>query len=345
MRQNSASGLRPDRDGVNGIASMNNNLLFIFFAMVAAGALFYVFVYPFLSGEVTADKRKQALVQSPGKRVTNARAVDANQRRKQITDSLKELEQTGKKKKVSIEQRLLQAGLKTTKGKFFGMAALGGVVLGFVLMLITGNPIFLPVGIFIGALGMPFWVLSFLKKRRLNKFSVEFPNALDVIIRGIKAGLPLGDCLRIIATEAVEPVRSEFRQVVESQTMGLTVGEAVERLGERVPVSEAKFFAIVITIQQKAGGNLSEALGNLSRVLRDRKKMALKIKAMSSEAKASAGIIGALPFVVASMVYMTSPTYIEILWTTNTGRIVLAGCAVWMGIGVAVMKKMISFDF
>ncbi|MDB5593697.1 MAG: Pilus assembly protein [Hyphomicrobiales bacterium] len=325
---------------------MNNNLLFIFFAMLAAGALFYVFVYPFLSGEVTADKRKQALVQGPGKRVANARAVDANQRRKQITDSLKELEQSGKKKKkVSIEQRLLQAGLKTTKAKFFGMAALGGVLLGFVLMLITANPIFLPVGIFVGALGMPFWVLSFLKKRRLNKFGVEFPNALDVIIRGIKAGLPLGDCLRIIATEAVEPVRSEFRLVVESQTLGLTVSEAIERLAERVPVSEARFFAIVITIQQKAGGNLSEALGNLSRVLRDRKKMALKIKAMSSEAKASAGIIGALPFIVATMVYITSPTYIEILWTTNTGRMVLAGCAIWMGIGVAVMKKMISFDF
>ncbi|MDB5649283.1 MAG: Pilus assembly protein [Hyphomicrobiales bacterium] len=324
-----------------------NFTLLILCTMVAASALFYVFIYPYLSGEIAADKRKQALVQGSGKRLSNTRAVDNNQRRKQISDSIKELEKNGKtkKKKVSIEQRLLQAGLTTSKTQFFIMSAVGGTLLGFMLMLITGGILYLGVGMFVGGVGLPLWVLAFLKKRRLTKFSNEFPNALDVIIRGIKAGLPLGDCLRIIATEAVEPVKSEFRLIVESQTVGLTVGEAVERIAERVPVSEAKFFSIVITIQQKAGGNLSEALGNLSRVLRERKKMQLKIKAMSSEAKASAGIIGALPFLVATMVYFSSPKYIELLWITSTGRLVLACCAIWMGIGIAVMKKMIAFDF
>jgi tight adherence protein B len=120
--------------------------------------------------------------------------------------------------------------------------------------------------------------------------------------------------------------------------------EAIERLPQRIPTPEANFFAIVISIQQKSGGNLAEALANLARVLRERKKMRDKVKAISSEAKASAGIIGSLPIVVAGLVYLTSPHYIELLWTTDTGRIVLGVCALVMGIGIFIMHKMISFD-
>jgi tight adherence protein B len=174
---------------------------------------------------------------------------------------------------------------------------------------------------------------------------INFPDAVDVIVRGVKAGLPLGDCLRIIASEAQEPVRSEFRTVVESQTIGISMGDACAKLFERMPLPEANFFGIVISIQQKAGGNLSEALANLSRVLRDRKKMKAKIQAMSMEAKASAVIIAALPFAVMILVYISSPNYIELLWTHPTGRMMMACCAVWMMVGVFVMKKMINFDF
>jgi tight adherence protein B len=173
---------------------------------------------------------------------------------------------------------------------------------------------------------------------------MEFPNAIDVIVRGVKAGLPLGDCMNIIASEASEPVRSEFRNIVDAQALGLSLGEAVERIVESVPVAEAKFFSIVINIQQKAGGNLSETLGNLSRVLRDRKRMRVKINAMSMEAKSSASIIGALPFVVACMVYLTSPAYIELLWKTHAGQLALFGCAFWMSVGIMMMRKMINFD-
>ena len=197
----------------------------------------------------------------------------------------------------------------------------------------------------VGGFGFPAWVLNFLRKRRLKKFVDEFPNAVDIIIRGVKAGMPLGDCLRVIAAEAAEPVRGEFRQIVEAQTMGLLASEAVDRIVERVPLPEASFFAIVINIQQKAGGNLAEALGNLSGVLRDRKKMKTKIKSVSSEAKTSAYIIGSLPFFVSGMVWFTSPKYMEILWTTQTGQIALGCCALWMGIGIFVMKNMINFDF
>lgn len=322
-----------------------NTIMIAILAMLTAGGVFYALVYPYMSGEAKADKRKAALVSNSSRRTATSRTPDTNQRRKQVSDSLKELEQRGKKKSVSIDQRLLQAGLSTTKQQFFLFSAVAGAAVAFLLFLMTADPLYAAGGAFIGGLGLPRWVLKFLTKRRLAKFAHEFPNALDVIIRGIKAGLPLGDCLRIIATEAVEPVKGEFLQIVEAQTMGLTVSEAIERIADRVPVAEARFFSIVITIQQKAGGNLSEALGNLSRVLRERKKMQLKIKAMSSEAKASAGIIGALPFVVATMVYITSPRYIELLWLTSTGRVVLFCSAFWMLCGVGVMKKMIAFDF
>ena len=164
-------------------------------------------------------------------------------------------------------------------------------------------------------------------------------------MRGIKAGLPLLDSMKMIVSDAPEPLRSEFRSIIETQAIGMPIGEACGKLYEHITLAEANFFGIVITIQQKAGGNLSEALGNLSRVLRDRKKMKAKIKAMSMEAKASAAIIGVLPPGVMLLVYITSPDYISLLWQTPMGRMMLAGCAVWMSIGILTMKKMINFDF
>ena len=164
-------------------------------------------------------------------------------------------------------------------------------------------------------------------------------------MRGIKSGLPLADSIRVIAAEGPEPVRTEFRSILETQAIGIPLGEACQKLYERVPLPEANFFGIVIAIQQKAGGNLSEALGNLSRVLRDRKKMKGKILAMSMEAKASAAIIGSLPPAVMGIVYLTSPSYISLLWTHPTGQLMLLGSAVWMTMGCLVMRRMINFDF
>jgi tight adherence protein B len=198
---------------------------------------------------------------------------------------------------------------------------------------------------FAGAFGIPRWLLSFLKKRREAKFLNAFPDSVDIIVRGIKSGLPLLDCMKMITIDAPEPLRSEFRTIVETQAVGIPLGEACGKLYENMPVPEANFFGIVISIQQKAGGNLSEALGNLSRVLRDRKKMKAKIQAMSQEAKASASIIGALPIAVMTMVYITSPGYISLLFTEPLGHVMLACSAGWMFMGVMVMKKMINFDF
>ncbi len=326
------------------------SLIIVLLVVVCVAGGFYVFVFPYLSGEALAEKRHNQVASNAGGRRGGGgggveRVVDAAQRRKQVVDSLKELEQrNAEKTKISLETRIAQAGLDLNRTQFIMASAGSAVVMTLLLLLISGSLPIALAGIAIGGFGLPNFVLKFITNRRLKKFGIEFPNAIDVIIRGVKAGLPLNDCVRIIASEASEPVRSEFRQVVEAQTLGLSIAEAIERMPQRIPTAEANFFAIVIAIQQKSGGNLAEALGNLSRVLRERKKMRDKVKAISSEAKASASIIGALPVIVATLVYITSPQYISMLWTTDTGRVVLAICGIVMGIGIFIMQKMIAFD-
>ena len=244
----------------------------------------------------------------------------------------------------AFERGLEQAGLELPKRQFLLICAGAGLGAAALLAFGVGKVWLAPAGLVVGGVGLPLWALGFLRTRRMNKFIEELPNAMDIIVRGVRAGLPLNDCLRIIASEAQEPVRGEFRTIVEQQTMGLTLPEAVERMAKRVPVTEANFFAIVINIQTKAGGNLSEALGNLSRVLRERKKMRGKIAAMSMEAKASAAIIGALPFIVAGLIYVTAPGYMSLLFTTQAGQFTIAGSLGVMFIGVMVMRNMIRFD-
>jgi tight adherence protein B len=312
---------------------------------VAMGGVAWVFVYPYLSGQRKAELRR-ASIAKPEPVARSAVRVGQRPRREQLEETLKELESRQKKtRKLTLSMRLSQAGLDWSKEHFMmGAAAFGFVMFLATLLLDVGLLVALAVG-FVSLFGVPLWLLMFLKQRREKNFLNAFPDAIDVIVRGIKSGLPVGDCLKVIAAEAPEPVRSEFRAIVETQTIGMPLGEACTKLYERIRVPEANFFGIVISIQQKSGGNLSEALSNLSRVLRDRKKMQAKIRAVSMEAKASAVIIAALPIAVMILVYLTSPDYITLLWTTELGRLMLAGSAVWMAIGVLVMKKMINFDF
>ncbi len=313
-------------------------------AAFSVGGIGFVLIYPFLSGERKAERRQSALTTGPVRKTIEKQA-DAAARRKQIADSLKEIEQRNTRKRVTLDALLTRAGLSMSKTQFFILAGVCGLIFSLLAYVFGGNPWIALAAALVGGAGLPLWTLKFLEKRRLKKFVALFPDAIDIIVRGVKAGLPLGDCLRVIAIEIAEPVRGEFRQIVETQTMGLSVAESVERLANQVPITETSFFSIVIAIQQKAGGSLSEALANLSTVLRERKKMEGKIKALSSEARTSAYIIGSLPFVVGGLVYLTSPRYIELLWTTQTGQIVMGVSAIWMAIGVFVMKKMVSFDF
>jgi len=318
-------------------------LLSALLATLAVGGFGLVFIYPLISGERQAEKRQAAF--STGVRKQQDKQTDASARRKQIAESLKEIERRNSRKRISLETKISRAGLRISKPTFFIYSAIGGLLLGFLFYVLTHKPYLAVAAALVGAIGLPRWVLNYLAKKRLKKFVALFPDTIDIIVRGVKAGLPLGDCLRIIASEVEEPIRSEFRQIVEAAAMGLSISEAVERLTNQVPIAETNFFAIVISIQQKAGGNLSEALSNLSGVLRERKLMEGKIKAFSAEAKASAMIIASLPFAVAGLVYITSPAYISLLWTNSTGQLVLAVAAAWMAIGVFVMKKMVNFDY
>jgi tight adherence protein B len=307
------------------------------------GGLAWVFLYPILSGERQAEKRRESVTQSePVKRQGRG---NQKSRREQVEETLKDLESKQKNQKLSLQQRIQQAGLTWSKRQYMLISAGMGVA-AFAMILFTGLGMLAALGFgFAAGFGVPYWLLGYLKNRREKLFLKSFPDAVDVIVRGIKAGLPLLDSLRMIANEGQEPVKSEFKAIMETQAIGMPLGEACQKLYENMPLPEANFFGIVISIQTKAGGNLSEALGNLSKVLRDRKKMKAKIQAMSMEAKASAGIIGSLPPAVMGIVWITSPNYIELLWTHPTGQLMMLGSVCWMFMGCMVMRKMINFDF
>ncbi|MET3793024.1 type II secretion system F family protein [Aquamicrobium terrae] len=328
-------------------------LMFIALAGVSAGAVAYAFLFNRISEEKNVGKRLQTIKAAETDRgvvkASRDRMAEAAKRRKSVQESLKELDEKQKLqernvKKPPLKVQIRQAGMDVTMERFYLYSAVSGLGLTLVAFVIGLPTIILPGVLIAGALGLPRWFVSFRRARRIKAFLNEFPNALDIIVRAVKSGLPLNDGVRLIANEAPEPVRGEFRRIVDSQQMGLSIPEATMRMPETMPCSEAAFFGIVIQIQSQAGGNLSEALGNLSRVLRDRKKMKAKVSALSMEARASAVIIGSLPFIIAFLVYLTSPTYIIPLFTTSTGHLILGISGVWMSIGILVMRKMMNFE-
>jgi len=327
-------------------------LAIIALATISAAAVSYGVLFSRIENEKKAQSRFDRVKSAETDRVkikaSRDRLAEMTKRRKSVQDSLKELEkkqaEVNKKKAATLKAKISQAGLGFTEMQFYVGSLVLGLFAGGVAIL-AGLQLFVALGIaFVVGAGIPRFLVNFALKRRLKKFLDELPNALDVMVRSIKSGLPLNDALRLIAAEAKDPVKTEFRRVVESQQMGLSVPDAIARMYLTVPLSEVNFFAIVIQIQAQAGGNLSEALGNLSRVIRDRKKMKAKVTALSMEAKASAVIIGALPFIVAFLVYLTSPEYMMILFTDPRGHLIMGASAVWMSIGIFVMRNMINFD-
>jgi len=311
----------------------------------------FVLVNPYLSGEKQAAKRIQGVAESVGRRVARRSADSASQnsaaRAKKVKDTLKEIEDRQKaKEKISMRLRLDRAGFDSIEPKAFYIASLviGACIAVVVLVGGSAPPVVLAAG-FAGALGVPRYVLFKLTVRRQKKFLSEFANAIDIIVRGVKSGLPLNECLGIIARECPSPICDEFAQLVDQQRVGVPLSECFDRMMTRMPLNEVKFFAIVLAIQQQAGGNLSEALGNLSGVLRDRKMLEGKVKALSAEAKYSAYILGGLPFVVILMIYMSTPEYISKLWTERMGQFILAAAGVLYTSGILVMRKMINFKY
>ena len=320
-------------------------ILFITLIALSIGLLAYIAIGPLLTGEHKSEKRIDAIAKSKANRV-GSRQDEVTNRRKQVQEQLKYADQKkAAKNKITLRTRLMRAGLSATPQQFHIASLIMGAV-AFVSCYVGGLALITSamVGFAAGA-GLPRWIVRFLAKRRQKKFSNEFANAIDVIVRGVKTGLPLNECLNIIARESPEPVKGEFVDLVEGQRLGIPMQECFDRMMDSMPLPEVNFFAIVISIQQGAGGNLAEALGNLSGVIRSRKMLHAKVQALASEAKASAAILGGLPFVVMTMVYMTSPAYINLLFQERLGHIMLAGAAFWMTCGLVTMRQMINFKY
>jgi len=313
---------------------------------LAVGGVAFAFIGAGDTGK--ANKRVAALSKGgKGGKGGDATGDSTAKRRRQVQETLKEIErkQAQVNAKPTLTAMLQQADWSMDPRRFMIMTGVLGVI-AVVAFFLMGYEWFVALGAGgVVGVGLPRWFLGFAIGRRKKAFLREFANAIDVIVRGVKSGLPLNECLKIIAQEASEPVGPEFRNIVEGLKIGVTLEDGLRRMYERMPVAEVNFFQIVLTIQQKTGGNLSEALGNLSGVLRDRKRLQAKIQALSSEAKASAGIIGSLPIIVATLVYLTTPDYIALLFTERFGNFLLLCTGMWMSMGILVMKKMINFKF
>ena len=303
--------------------------------------------FAFAGGDERSEKRIQALA----KPRDGARALKAQsdaQKRKNLAVLLKDVEKNQaalrKKEKPTLRRRLEQAGFANASPRtFWIVSGVFGVIVALVCLITRQSILVVILAAFAVSLGLPRWVLGFLANRRTKRFTKEFANAIDVIVRSVRSGLPANEALRIVARESPDPVGSEFARLVDGLSVGVTLEQGLKKMHESMPTVEVGFFGIVMNIQSKAGGNLSEALANLSAVLRDRKRLEGKIKAMSSEAKASAMIIGSLPPVVMGIVWATTPGYISLLFTERMGNLMLAVCVFWMGTGIMVMRKMINF--
>jgi tight adherence protein B len=300
------------------------------------------------SGSAKAAKRAQ-MIAGGGERQASVRAKAAantpDARRQAILKSLKEQERKQKKASLSIGARMQAAGMGENVRMFWIVSGVLGVFVALLFLLLRQMPLVALGAGFAAGAGLPQWVLGFLAKSRTRKFTEAFSDAIDIIVRGIKSGLPVHDCLKIIGKESPEPLAGEFRTLTENIAMGMPVDSALEKMYERMPTSELRFFSIVLAIQAKTGGNLAEALGNLSTVLRARKLMKEKIKALSAEAIASAFIIGSLPPGVVTLISVTSPAYMQPMFTDPRGRLMLLAGVIWMSLGIFVMRRMINFKF
>lgn len=325
---------------------------FTIMVSLAVGGLAIAILFPLFSNNNSANRVKAISTgkktESFGSSIRARLSEDTKDtRRRQIQDSLKQVgrqEKELKKRRNSLRVNLEQAGLDISVRAYWVSACILGGGLAAVSFFVYPNIFVVIAVLFVGIFGLPRWILKNIRKRRQNIFLNDFADALDVMTRGLKSGLPVTEAMKIIATESGPPVGPEFAEVVEGQRLGISIEQGIERMVERIPLPEVNFLAIVMAIQSKTGGNLSEALGNLSRVLRDRKKMKQKVQSVSQEAKSSAAIIGSLPFILMGALTMLNPTYLSPLFNTQMGHILLIGSGIWMTTGVLVMRKMINFQ-
>ncbi|MEN2785839.1 type II secretion system F family protein [Sphingomonas qilianensis] len=243
-----------------------------------------------------------------------------------------------------LKKRLSMTGKTWTVGQY-GMVTAGIAIIATMGLIIQGAPLLFSLlfGLLLGA-GLPHLVVGRTIKRRVNQFTVKLPDAIELLVRGLRSGLPITETIAVVGSEVDGPIGVEFRAVTDKMRIGRTMDVALQETADRLGTPEFQFFVISIAIQRETGGNLAETLANLANVLRQRAQMKLKIKAMSSEAKASAYIIGVLPFFVFGIIWIVSRGYMEKFFTDERLMIAGVGGLCWMAIGVMVMAKMISFE-
>lgn len=323
----------------------------ILIAAMAGLGIIAIFVpaYVVLQGRMSSQSRlrQRCMVMAHTIRRSDE-AKDANSaktRQRLIQGKIRELEkQRSTNKRNTIRHLLIQCGSDMTIQVYITLSVLVGLVSGLILWIGMRQD---PMAATIGAVGagftIPRFVLGKMVSRRQNKFIQHFGDALDILVRGTRTGLPAGECMRIASREVPDPVGYEFRMLVEAQRVGMTLEQALERALERVPIAEMQFFSIVLLVQQQTGGNLASTLENLSNVLRSRRRLKEKVKALSAEANVSAGIIGCLPFLVGFFIFLASPDFIGVLFTSRMGYFLIGGGLTWMTCGVIVMRSMINF--
>ena len=243
-----------------------------------------------------------------------------------------------------LQKRLAMTGKTWTVGQY-GKASAGLLLVVAFALWLKGAPLLLAilVGVVVGA-GLPNMVVKQTIKRRINKFTIKFPDGIDLLVRGLRSGLPISETIGVVGAEVDGPVGEEFRLIADRMKIGRTMEMAMQETADRLGTPEFQFFVITIAIQRETGGNLAETLNNLADVLRKRAQMKLKIRAMSSESKASAYIVGALPFIVFAMIWMISTDYMQNFFIDKRLIITGLGGLVWMAIGGFIMAKMVSFE-
>lgn len=324
------------------------NVDFITLIIIASAAAIFLLIVGALilmaamRPKMKLKKRMEAIGTISSSGSVSAKAE--SRRQKRIQDKLKGV--GGKKQKEGINEKvasaLLQAGLQMEPTVFLLICIVTGLVGAIIPFFMNFAPITIPIGAILLGAGFPKFFLGLLASRRQNDFTKHFAEAIDVITRGIRSGLPVGECLAIISREFEGPVGEEFSLIIEGQRLGMTLEDILSRALKRIPTADFKFFAIVLQIQKQTGGNLADTLDNLAEVLRDRKRMKDKIQALSSEAKSSAAIIASLPFAVLGLLSLVNPEYVGILFTEGT-HLVYTGLGM-MAVGVFVMRQMINFD-
>ena len=317
--------------------------------MMAAGLLgTLALVYFAVAGPSPAKARIRRL-ESVRERHSKSSEIAAQAQMKKLLSGVRQTKMDGFAQRflpnpALLRRRIQQTGKPWSIGQYL-IASIALVLVTALLLTLRGAPLFLAifVGLFVGV-GLPHFVIGKLIKRRINQFNARFPDAIELMVRGLRSGLPISETIGVVASEVQGPIGVEFQAVSDKMKIGRTMEAALQDTADRLGTPEFQFFVITLAIQRETGGNLAETLANLADVLRKRAQMKLKIRAMSSESKASAYIIGALPFIVFGLIYFINPNYMGTFFTDV--RLIIAGLGglVWMSIGGFIMAKMVNFE-